>query len=252
MPRKYVRSTKTREEGPKLATAVDMCTLQAAAELTSSTGTFQGCEAAADRLISKKEESSQDCLYAVNGSLRAIIGWGKYLDVFKKEVFYGKVRPNERYLPVKHSFMKDMQRSERVLFMRLLHGMVGAVTEVAELLEPMAKILDSSDSEVCADAVAGLDLVNIQEECGDLLWYICEILNAIHGAEGDDTSEGHKGPAVRIELQAVADTLLRKLEKRYPDGYDDGRALMRDLEGERQVLEKGVGRSLFADQEEDG
>ena len=52
---------------------------------------------------------------------------------------------------------------------RLLHGAIGLSTESGELLDQVKKNVFYGKP---------LDKVNILEECGDVLWYVCLILDS--------------------------------------------------------------------------
>ena len=65
-----------------------------------------------------------------------------------------------------------------------------------------------------------LDLVNVKEEIGDLLWYIAIMLNVL------DT-----------DFETVMRTNIAKLKARYPDKFTEEKATHRDLNKERQILE---------------
>lgn len=65
-----------------------------------------------------------------------------------------------------------------------------------------------------------IDLVNIQEELGDLCWYLanfCRINN--------------------FDLEKILDNNIAKLRARYPEKFTQENAINRNLENERKVLE---------------
>lgn len=95
--------------------------------------------------------------------------------------------------------------------MRLLHGAIGLCTEAGELQDMLKKHLFYG---------APLDLVNVVEEIGDLLWYAAIALDAA-GSSMDD--------AMRINIS--------KLQVRYPSKFTAAAAMTRDLAAERAVLE---------------
>ena len=101
---------------------------------------------------------------------------------------------------------------------RLLHGLLGKIDELNEL----------------ADAIKGelmgnkpLDGVNVEEEIGDDLWYDAVILDTI-----------------QTTFNEVMTRNIRKLKKRYPQGYTDQAAHTRDLAGEREVLASAVSATV--------
>jgi len=95
----------------------------------------------------------------------------------------------------------------------IFHAALGLATEAGELLDPFKKGLFYGKT---------LDLVNLDEEIGDHLWYIAIYAEA-------------RGKTIP-ELAAMNN---RKLKQRYPEKFTQEAALNRDLFAERQVLEEG-------------
>lgn len=94
---------------------------------------------------------------------------------------------------------------------RLIHGMLGACTEVGELQDAMKKSLIYAKD---------FDRVNIVEECGDILWYVALCLDAV-GAKMDDAMGRN----------------IKKLSVRFPKNkFTQARAKKRDLRRERRAL----------------
>lgn len=91
---------------------------------------------------------------------------------------------------------------------RLLHAAMGVSTESAELLE------------------AGLkdDTVNLVEEGGDVMWYLSILFDEL------DTSFTQAG-----------NTVIKKLQVRYPEKFNSDEAWDRDLDAERNMLEQCCG-----------
>lgn len=119
----------------------------------------------------------------------------------------------------------------------MLHGAIGCVTESAELLDGFKKYIAYGKN---------LDYVNLDEEIGDLLWYV--MLFAVGRAEqvrtvGIFNSDGEKvyDPDPHFTgadmLRRIMSQNIAKLKARYPDKFDDVRANHRDLFEERKVLE---------------
>ena len=105
-----------------------------------------------------------------------------------------------------------IERSGNKRIMRLLHGAIGASTESAEMLDALKKHIFYGTE---------LDIVNIEEEVGDLLYYcaiICDELN--------------------LTLDKVCVKNIDKLQKRYPNKFTKDDAVNRDLKAEREILEK--------------
>lgn len=94
---------------------------------------------------------------------------------------------------------------------RLDHAARGMVTEAGEIIDALKK-------HSCYGKT--LDLVNLKEEVGDVLWYASVMLDAL-------------GLTFEDAMEATA----RKLKKRYPNGFTQEAALNRDLEAEKKALE---------------
>lgn len=95
---------------------------------------------------------------------------------------------------------------------RLIHAAMGMVTESAEFMDALKKSLFYGRA---------LDMVNLCEEIGDLLWYIALALDVL----GSD-------------FQTEADRVIRKLRVRFPDKFTSVDANLRDLDAERRELER--------------
>lgn len=95
---------------------------------------------------------------------------------------------------------------------RLLHGAIGLCTEAGELQDALKKHLIYGKS---------LDVVNVLEEAQDCLWYLAVILHAC-GSSFEDAFERN----------------IAKLHARFPDKFTEDKALNRDLDAEREALEK--------------
>lgn len=94
---------------------------------------------------------------------------------------------------------------------QLLHALIGIVTESGELFDQFKKHIFYGKP---------LDLVNLQEELGDLMWYIAILLDYLG-----------------ISLEEIMAQNNAKLRARYPEKFTEDNALNRDLDGERKVLE---------------
>jgi len=95
---------------------------------------------------------------------------------------------------------------------RLLHAMIGLCTEGAEIQDQMKKhIFYGKD----------IDKVNLVEELGDLMWYV---------AIAADT--------LGVSLEEIMERNNAKLEARYGKVFTETAALTRDLDKEREILEK--------------
>lgn len=97
----------------------------------------------------------------------------------------------------------------------LLHYALGIVTEAGEIADALKKSLIYGKP---------LDRVNLIEEIGDLQWYQARMLDALGSS-----------------FEEARDRNIAKLRKRYPDGFTEEDALVRDLEAERAELEGSEG-----------
>lgn len=98
----------------------------------------------------------------------------------------------------------------------LLHGAIGMSTEAGELLDATKKALFYGKP---------LDRTNIIEECGDILWYMAAVLD-------------HYG----VTIEEVQKINIDKLQKRYPEKFEQGKALERDLDAERKIMDANLDR----------
>lgn len=97
-------------------------------------------------------------------------------------------------------------------FFRTLHAVVGLVTEAGEMMDMLKKTVFYGKD---------FDRTNLIEELGDMMWYAAILCSA----NGIDFSE-------------VLRKNIAKLKARYPDKFTEHSAANRDLENERNVLEK--------------
>ena len=112
---------------------------------------------------------------------------------------------------IAETFHKSLADRGELRNARLLHAAMGCVTEAAEFLDQMKKVVAYGKIR---------DDVNIKEELGDILWYVGLACNVL------DTDF--------FELMALNE---KKLRTRYPDQFKEANALQRDLAAERQALE---------------
>jgi NTP pyrophosphatase (non-canonical NTP hydrolase) len=92
-----------------------------------------------------------------------------------------------------------------------LHMVLGIASESGELVDVFKKWLAYGKE---------IDWVNVQEELGDLMWYIVGMCN-ING----------------WDLEDILEQNAAKLKTRYPNKFEETKALNRDLDKEREVLE---------------
>ena len=95
---------------------------------------------------------------------------------------------------------------------RLLHTGIGLSTEAGEFLDALKKHIFYGKE---------LDRVNLREELGDLFWYM-----AIACDELD------------IPFESLMERNIEKLKARYGEKFSEKKAENRDLNTEREILEK--------------
>jgi NTP pyrophosphatase (non-canonical NTP hydrolase) len=92
-----------------------------------------------------------------------------------------------------------------------LHMVIGISTESGELLDAYKKHFAYGKD---------LDVVNVGEEIADIMWYIsnlCRIKN--------------------IDIEEIMQRNIEKLKARYPEKFTQEKALSRNLDAERNILE---------------
>lgn len=95
--------------------------------------------------------------------------------------------------------------------LRLVHAAQGMSTETGEFTDVLKKWIFYGSP---------VDEVNLEEELGDLMWYVAEAANAL-GAN----------------LGKIMATNIDKLRARYPEKFKEYDALNRNLAVERKILE---------------
>lgn len=112
-------------------------------------------------------------------------------------------------------YMQDAPRTESLqdnpVDPRILHAGIGIATEAGELLDAIKKAKFYGKD---------LDVTNLKEEGGDILWYLALLFNAI----GTD-------------FGAEMERNINKLKARFPDKFNEHDVEHRDLDKERIVLE---------------
>ncbi len=94
----------------------------------------------------------------------------------------------------------------------LLHAGMGLCTEAGEFLDTIKKYIYYGKT---------LDEVNLVEEQGDIFWYSALALNIL-----------------KTTFKEVKEKNIEKLKQRYPEKFTEEKAINRDLEKEREILEK--------------
>lgn len=157
--------------------------------------------------------------------LTANIAVTELLDGMKKQIFYGKseklvnksfdqVKALKAALTVIEECVTEEDLVDEVeIDSRVLHGIIGIVTESGELSSALFNAITNGK----------LDPVNIQEEAvGDIGWYQAVLIDAL----GLDFYQG-------------LTNVINKLVVRYPDKFSSENATHRNLDAERKELEVG-------------
>lgn len=120
-----------------------------------------------------------------------------------------------------HKFMEacirtecDYEHAVENINPRIAHALFGLETEIGELIDPFKKFWFYG-------GLKPIDLVNVKEEIGDILWYLAILMDEID-TDFDD------------EMERV----IKKLKTRYPEKFTSHHATNRDLESERKTLEQ--------------
>lgn len=95
----------------------------------------------------------------------------------------------------------------------ILHAAMGLVTEAGEFMDAFKKALFYGKNP---------DYIDLDEEIGDILWYVAIYLNA-------------RG----LTFEQVMQQNIDKLRVRYPEKFTSEQAVNRDLNAEREALEQG-------------
>lgn len=94
---------------------------------------------------------------------------------------------------------------------RLIHAQMGMQTESSEFTDALKKSLFYGKT---------LDVTNLKEELGDLLWYVAIAMDEL------DT-----------DFETEMNRVINKLKVRYPEKFTNEAAENRNLTAERKVLE---------------
>lgn len=147
-------------------------------------------------------------------------------DLVKRSLFYKEALDKTRARGLKHQLdnkelydkLKVLQltKPEQIKFtpqqIDMIHAALGLFSEAGEIVEEVIKSATENRE---------MDLTNLEEEGGDVMWYIALYLRSI------------KSSFIKVTKQNIA-----KLFKRYPEKFNSDSALIRDLKAEREVLEK--------------
>ena len=108
------------------------------------------------------------------------------------------------------------ERMKTVRAIRLLHAVLGLASEAGEIADQLKKHFFYGKP---------LDVVNLAEELGDLFWYQALMANELATTHPE------------INFDSIEETNIAKLKKRYGDKFSEHRAVTRNLDIERKILE---------------
>jgi NTP pyrophosphatase (non-canonical NTP hydrolase) len=133
---------------------------------------------------------------------------GKNLDVYKKNIFYGKGSFDNLEEITNSDFKYNPNIKDEEL--RLLHSVLGIVTEAQEMVEQIIGIWQDKE----------IDKINLFEENGDIFWYQA-VMADVCGKSFEELMEKN----------------ISKLRARYGEKFSSEKAINRDLDLERKILE---------------
>ncbi len=165
-------------------------------------------------------------LPAFKSLLDIFITTGTLLDYFKKGIFYKNYsKYDENYITLVNQlndnvleFIESNTNHERVdvdnLNFRLVHGLLGCITESSEVAEHLLKYLEDGT----------IDRVGISEEAiGDIGWYQAILVDEL-----------------KIDHTQALTNVINKLKVRFPEKYSDDLAANRNTGKEREKLEEKI------------
>jgi len=117
------------------------------------------------------------------------------------------MKTNEYMLEVKRT-LPDLGSD----FNNQLHMVIGVSTEAGELLDAYKKNFAYGKE---------IDTINVMEEISDIFWYIYNLCNMLS-----------------LDPEKIMQTNIDKLRARYPEMFTEDKAINRDLDTERKILEK--------------
>lgn len=95
--------------------------------------------------------------------------------------------------------------------LNMLHAAIGIGTEAGEMLDQFKRKMFYGRE---------LDVVNVKEEIGDLMWYIAILLRELD-----------------LNFEEILQLNIDKLRARFPEKFSEHHAINRNLDKERDILE---------------
>lgn len=156
-------------------------------------------------------------------TLREIVEVSFKTDIAKRILIYGEASDSPKVLKIKEKMALTLDLIDSGVidgsviqsneFAKLFHFIIGASSETGEMAEALAKHMMGK----------GIDLVNMLEEVGDNGYYIDQLAKVCGGT-----------------LESAFTKNVNKLAVRYQGGYSDKKAVNRNTDKERVILEGKV------------
>lgn len=149
-------------------------------------------------------------------------GTADLLDKVKKSVFYGReMSPRDQYRVeqkmrvtfgdvAEYGFGQRCQENLEKIDPDIIHAIIGLRTEVGEMMASLINVIEHGDD---------LDIGNLIEELGDLMWYSAILAEAL-----------------KTTLYLVQAKNIAKLKARYPEKFTTEAAVNRNLEAEAAAI----------------
>lgn len=150
----------------------------------------------------------------LKGAIENFIKATEELDAIKKHKFYGKPLPEDfvSSSPNPEFYMENFAVDINDASESNLHAIIGICTEAGELLDAMYQH-KWKDKD--------FDIVNAKEEVGDIFWYMAILFRNY-----------------KWNIKSIWERNIEKLTKRYGEKFSSEKAINRDTDAERKILEK--------------
>lgn len=161
-------------------------------------------------------------LEELKSSISDYVEASKKLDSIKSRVFYGRNKDKTPAVTLDEGGLIDTGVAIDPV---TLHCLLGIASEGGEIMENALKALDHG---------VDVDHVNIEEESGDILWFMGVYAKHIRNTN----------------LMRFGFNIIKKLMGRFGDKYDDYLASNRNLGYERTILEESADRYTVSESDE--
>ena len=162
-------------------------------------------DSARANIIAKKDLA---CL--MFNKMQTLVDDEKVFDAFKRVFYYGKPPKTEIEVQQVAEFVDNPLKNISLDQTEMLHCLLGMCTETFELISAVLAYIESGK----------FDKVNAFEEIGDTMWYISYLVSVLGG-----------------DFENILEKNIAKLRARYPDKFDSDKAVTRNLDAERKILE---------------